>query len=81
MMPDDFTARYNGNQITELQCFYRIHPEADPWYQTGMICSTLANVMGDGKKKWTPEDFIPRIRRRKTGSEIKEMFKRWGRQE
>lgn len=39
----------------------RLDSIPDPWQQTGTVCSTLANLWTD-KGKFTPDDFIPRVR-------------------
>ena len=50
----------------ELNLWYQIHkrqPLGNPWYQTGLICATVANFNAWGvKKTLKPDDFLPRLR-------------------
>lgn len=56
-------------EVAEWQVFFELEPAADHYWIGAMISSVMANVMGDGKKKYKLTDFLPiPIRRRKTQS-------------
>jgi hypothetical protein len=48
----------------EIDLWYELHkrqPIINPWYQTGLICSTMVNYP-HGAIRWLhPEDFMPRL--------------------
>lgn len=52
--------RMDSAELSEWLAYDRIDPIPDPWTQTGMVCSVLAQLLGGkaGAKK-TPRDFIP----------------------
>lgn len=37
----------------------QINPPPDPWLQTGLLCSLLANLFGNSKKRHKPDTFMP----------------------
>lgn len=41
----------------------KINPPPDPWLQTGLLCSLLANRLGNGKKLHKPEQYMPARKR------------------
>lgn len=62
----------------ELEHWYELHksqPLGNPWYQTGLLCATVANFNAWGvKKPLRPEDFMPTIRRPATPDELHRQF-------
>lgn len=62
----------------ELELWYQVHkkqPLGNPWYQTGVICSTVANFNAWGlKKTLRPEDFMPRIREPESAASLHRKF-------
>lgn len=41
----------------------KITPPSDPWLQTGLLASILANIFGGGKKTYRPDQFMPTRKR------------------
>jgi hypothetical protein len=52
-------ARMDAPEFQEWLAYDRVDPLPDPWTQTGLVVSTLANLLGDGKRSYRPADFIP----------------------
>jgi|TARA_Y100000310_G_C20662002_1_gene805309 hypothetical protein len=55
-----------SRQLKEWELYYREEPFGEEYYQSGLICSIIANVNRDSKKQsepFRPEDFIPRFTR------------------
>lgn len=51
-------AEIDSRELSEWLAFDRIEPLPDPYWMTGMVCSTLANLWA--KRRYQPEDFMPR---------------------
>lgn len=52
--------RMDSAEVSLWMAKDRIDPPPDPWLMTGILGSLIANAFGGGRRKWTPEDFIPR---------------------
>ena len=51
----------DSEEVTWWMGFSNIIPLPDPWLQTGIICSTMANIhcAKKGSKGFSPEQFMP----------------------
>lgn len=65
----------DSTQIAEWQAFYSIEPfgEAVEWYRTGVVASTVANMLRNRKSSPVkPTDFVPKEPKKKqTPAEMK----------
>ena len=61
-----------SDELAEWISYDRIEPLPNPWLQTGVVASTIANVMCDGKRL-EPIDFVPMQREEQS---VEEMHKR-----
>lgn len=59
-------AEISSAELTEWQAFYDLEPFGDirADLRSGIVASTLANVMGDPKKPTSPKDFMPMLKAR-----------------
>jgi hypothetical protein len=55
-------ARMDSAELSEWLAYNRVDPLPDSWTETGVVASTLANLLGGGKKAYRPDDFIPKGR-------------------
>jgi hypothetical protein len=71
MPVSEMLERMSSRELTDWQGYY----QSDPWgeqradWRAGMICAVIANSFRDPKKGKTfkPEDFMPRIGKKKGG--------------
>lgn len=61
----DLLSRASSDELSEWIAYRRIRPFDDGYWQTALICSTVATIAAGGKKTYKIEDFLPRMRRRR----------------
>jgi len=54
----EFISKHDSYQLSEQIAFEAIDPTPDLNWHFGQLDSILARLLGDGKKKWTPQDFM-----------------------
>lgn len=53
----------DSHELSLWIAYDRLEPLDDPYWRTGLICSTMANINKDKKTTaFKPDDFIPRQR-------------------
>lgn len=67
----------DAREFQEWQEYYRLEPWGDDWMQTGLIVSSNANLWS--KRKYKPEQFIPRAKQRKTPEQMEAEMMQWAR--
>ncbi|MHC5539601.1 phage tail assembly protein T [Singulisphaera rosea] len=55
----ELLSRIGSDELSEWLAFDDLEPLPNGYLQTGILASTIANVMGSGKKKFAPIDFMP----------------------
>ena len=58
MTVKELLSRIDSAELSEWAAYDSII-QSEEWIQTGLICSVLANCHSSGKKRFTPEDFMP----------------------
>lgn len=51
----------DGSELQAWQLYDQVIGLPDSYWETGLICATIVNVMGNPDRPCRPEDFIPRI--------------------
>lgn len=67
------TEEMDSKELSEWMAFDRIEPFDNPYWRSGMLAATTANVMGGGKNK--PQDFMPMRRKPQTAAQQIAMLK------
>ncbi len=60
--------------ISEWLAYDQLDRIPDSYWQTGLLCSVIANAMGSRRRRFTPDEFIPRQQPKRVQS-IDEMMK------
>lgn len=63
----------DSEELSEWIAYFNIVGPPDPWLQAGTVCATMANVMGAGKKRYKPADFVPARRGRTVQTAAQQM--------
>ena len=58
----ELLGRIGSDELTEWLAFDDLEPLENGYLQAGIVASTIANVMGSGKKRFSPLDFMPGYR-------------------
>jgi hypothetical protein len=54
----ELDAKMDGNELAEWQAYHNLKPTYDFYWMTALICTTIANAMGSGKR-YKISDFLP----------------------
>lgn len=70
----------SGRELDRWKAYHEVEPLPDPHWDAAHLCSVIASVMGAKGKRYTVDDFLPRIaerkpRRRQTPEEMAAAFR------
>jgi hypothetical protein len=55
----ELLARLDSQELSEWLAFNDLEPLPDSYWQTGLVCATLANLWTAKGKSYDPHDFMP----------------------
>jgi hypothetical protein len=58
-------AEYESDELSEWMAFEQLEPQQDIYWACGMLASIVVNMFGNGRKRYTPQDFMPVSSKRK----------------